>query len=418
MWQSLQDWFFRNITTITIVVPVLAFLIPNLVLLLRHAVTPFPSDWLNESNYTFAYKLPVEDNWKQMKGTAKQQWGRLTDDDLDVIAGKQDELLGKIQERYGITKDEAAEQVRDWTATMNDGKKDSRRESYRRPTELKTSWPPWMSAAANFISRRRRALLVGLGVVIFFVIAAEAALSWGDNETKARTTALAFPPPLCSRSGNSQLLIFVHGWNGDPADTWKRFPELACADPTLAGVDIIVVNYPTFAKRRNLHIPALARWVNEEINKIDDGQKYRKIAIVAHSMGGLIGREMTIYRKLGDQQSIGLMVEIGTPHGGADDAKLANSLGISKDLTEEMMHDSTVLNTLTSQWFSFKKDRPYTFCLTSPQDSVVLEQSAMAFCDNSLEYPMWGHTEMVKPLDLSDTRYDRPISKIREFMSQ
>ena len=39
-----------------------------------------------------------------MKGSAKQKWGKLTDDDLDVIAGKQDQLAGKIQERYGITK--------------------------------------------------------------------------------------------------------------------------------------------------------------------------------------------------------------------------------------------------------------------------------------------------------------------------
>ena len=50
----------------------------------------------------------MEGKWKQMKGAVKQKWGKLTDDDLDVIAGKQDQLLGKIQERYGITR-EAAE---------------------------------------------------------------------------------------------------------------------------------------------------------------------------------------------------------------------------------------------------------------------------------------------------------------------
>jgi uncharacterized protein YjbJ (UPF0337 family) len=54
----------------------------------------------------------IEGNWKQVKGRVKEQWGKLTDDDLDVIAGKRDQLLGRIQERHGIAKSEAEEQVR------------------------------------------------------------------------------------------------------------------------------------------------------------------------------------------------------------------------------------------------------------------------------------------------------------------
>ena len=53
----------------------------------------------------------IEGNWKQLKGKIKTQWGKLTDDDLDVIAGKRDQLLGRIQERHGIAKDEAERQV-------------------------------------------------------------------------------------------------------------------------------------------------------------------------------------------------------------------------------------------------------------------------------------------------------------------
>ena len=56
----------------------------------------------------------IEGNWRQLKGKVKQQWGKLTDDDLDVIAGHKDELLGKIQERHGIAKEEAERQVREW----------------------------------------------------------------------------------------------------------------------------------------------------------------------------------------------------------------------------------------------------------------------------------------------------------------
>jgi uncharacterized protein YjbJ (UPF0337 family) len=58
--------------------------------------------------------------WKQMKGSAKQQWGKLTDDDLDVINGQQDTLIGKIQERYGIAKEEAQKQADAWINASQD----------------------------------------------------------------------------------------------------------------------------------------------------------------------------------------------------------------------------------------------------------------------------------------------------------
>ncbi|MBP0599929.1 CsbD family protein [Herbaspirillum sp. LeCh32-8] len=62
----------------------------------------------------------VEGNWKQFKGKAKEQWGKLTDDDLDVIAGKRDQLAGRIQETYGVNKDEAEKQIRDFEKRNED----------------------------------------------------------------------------------------------------------------------------------------------------------------------------------------------------------------------------------------------------------------------------------------------------------
>jgi len=62
----------------------------------------------------------VEGNWKQFKGKVKTQWGKLTDDHLDVIAGKRDQLMGKIQESYGITKDEAEKQIKEFEERNKD----------------------------------------------------------------------------------------------------------------------------------------------------------------------------------------------------------------------------------------------------------------------------------------------------------
>jgi uncharacterized protein YjbJ (UPF0337 family) len=59
----------------------------------------------------------VEGKWKQLRGTARAKWGRLTDDDLDLIAGHRDQLIGRLQERYGIARDEAEKQTDEWAAT-------------------------------------------------------------------------------------------------------------------------------------------------------------------------------------------------------------------------------------------------------------------------------------------------------------
>jgi uncharacterized protein YjbJ (UPF0337 family) len=60
----------------------------------------------------------VEGNWKKMKGTVKERWGKLTDDDLTAIAGRRDQLEGMIQERYGYAKERARNEIEDWYRSM------------------------------------------------------------------------------------------------------------------------------------------------------------------------------------------------------------------------------------------------------------------------------------------------------------
>jgi uncharacterized protein YjbJ (UPF0337 family) len=62
----------------------------------------------------------IEGHWKQVTGRAKEQWGKLTDDDLNVVAGRRDQLVGKIQERYGLVKDEAERQLSEWSRHASD----------------------------------------------------------------------------------------------------------------------------------------------------------------------------------------------------------------------------------------------------------------------------------------------------------
>lgn len=60
----------------------------------------------------------IKGKWKQLTGTIKEKWGKLTDDDLQVLEGNSEYLAGRIQERYGIAKDEAERQVREYERTL------------------------------------------------------------------------------------------------------------------------------------------------------------------------------------------------------------------------------------------------------------------------------------------------------------
>ena len=60
----------------------------------------------------------IQGKWTQMKGGIRTKWGKLTDDDLDVIAGQRDKFLGKLQERYGMSKEQAERDLDEWRNSL------------------------------------------------------------------------------------------------------------------------------------------------------------------------------------------------------------------------------------------------------------------------------------------------------------
>ncbi|HVW28065.1 MAG TPA: CsbD family protein [Polyangiaceae bacterium] len=60
----------------------------------------------------------IKGQWHQLKGQVKSKWGKLTDDDITNISGKKEQLIGRLQQRYGIMKDQAEKQVDEWLARL------------------------------------------------------------------------------------------------------------------------------------------------------------------------------------------------------------------------------------------------------------------------------------------------------------
>jgi uncharacterized protein YjbJ (UPF0337 family) len=62
----------------------------------------------------------LKGKWRQLQGALRKRWGKLTDDDVSIIAGQRDQLIGRIQERYGVAREEAQKQVNDWQPAADD----------------------------------------------------------------------------------------------------------------------------------------------------------------------------------------------------------------------------------------------------------------------------------------------------------
>ena len=75
----------------------------------------------------------IQGKWKQMKGTVRQKWAKLTDDDLEYIAGNREHFAGRLQERYGIAKEEAERQLDEWTKGVTQPTMSETRASESRP---------------------------------------------------------------------------------------------------------------------------------------------------------------------------------------------------------------------------------------------------------------------------------------------
>ncbi len=71
----------------------------------------------------------MKGKWKQLQGAVKTKWGKLTDDDITVINGQREQLIGKIQQRYGIARDEAQRQVDEWKEVSESQVEEKRRAS-------------------------------------------------------------------------------------------------------------------------------------------------------------------------------------------------------------------------------------------------------------------------------------------------
>lgn len=217
---------------------------------------------------------------------------------------------------------------------------------------------------------------------------------------------------------NHKLLLFIHGIFGGAGPTWEQFPQLAASDERLKDFNICAIDYQTYVGRRNLDVLRTSQFIGSQLELGWNARKrYSEIDVIAHSMGGLVSRQIDILSSAGHRPlEFDKIVEIGTPHAGSPEpdkpwlSRLLHKFGYWPE-AEDMEVDSTYLGQLNNEWISLRP-APVDYCIGSQQDEYVPLDSALADCppQHTVPYNGGGHTDLVKPDGHDDLRYRTPIA--------
>jgi len=212
--------------------------------------------------------------------------------------------------------------------------------------------------------------------------------------------------------GNTNLLLFIHGFSGESSDTFGKIPELLMNDANMDGWDMKPLGYTHFVK------PELGKdiWAGiEDVDKIADYlatsikfkfDEYDRIAIVAHSLGGLVAQRAIINLPKEFQSKVSHLIMFGTPSNGIN-AELLTKLWNTK--YKDMSSDGEFITALRKDWKdSFSDGYPFKLKIAAAtNDEYVSSDSCYKpFKDDECETIDGNHLSMVKPDDENDDAYN------------
>ncbi len=204
------------------------------------------------------------------------------------------------------------------------------------------------------------------------------------------------------KEANNQV-VFIHGWNGD-RDSFGAFPEYI---ESTIDCRCLIYDYPTGILEKSPSIMYLSsnleNWLNNYV-------KASNVAIIAHSMGGIVTRKFIVrehWRKQPFNRRIKHISFIASPHNGATFASLGKKIPfISKKQLEEISPNSPFIFELNDQWTSWCNDNVPNGCsvrsLFGTNDNIVSTNNAKGLDINAIPILNADHTGIVKPISAND----------------
>jgi pimeloyl-ACP methyl ester carboxylesterase len=217
--------------------------------------------------------------------------------------------------------------------------------------------------------------------------------------------------PYRRKEGNPNVLLFVHGFSGNSAETFGETLNMLVKNPQFGGWDIFSIGYSSDI------FPSIGKglWsVNPDISKVADYlntmlahqfRDYKQIAIVAHSMGGLAVQRAVLNADSETFKKIKYLILFGTPSSGLRKASLFRFWNTQ---VRDLSHQSKFIQTLRKEWSSrFTKEFDFTFkTIAGSKDEFVPVQSSLSPFDKKYHGIIEGnHITMIKPIGIDDNEH-------------
>lgn len=235
------------------------------------------------------------------------------------------------------------------------------------------------------------------------------------------------------REATQKLIVFVHGFSGDPTLTWtnrsgESWPELMQADDAFRDFNIETIPYQTPLLSRTSTIVEVATRLLRQLEDEGIFSQYNEIYFVAHSMGGLVVKQMLVNlnrpKQIEKLRRVKAVLYISTPAQGANIAELGSLFSVNPQLRDMKPADlNSFLQSLEDQWQDLLRDRgteifPQSFCAYETKPTygtiVVSRVYAATICDQN-PFPVdANHTDIVKPASRDADIYRWARARIKE----
>ena len=245
-----------------------------------------------------------------------------------------------------------------------------------------------------------------------------------DRQETAKTSKVV--TSFRETEGANNLLLFVHGFSGEASDTFGIIPELLAKESKMDGWDMRPLGFtrpvqPELGKdiwAAGIDIDKIALYLSSNIkNKF---KNYDRIAIVAHSLGGLAVQKAILDLKPEQRDRISHLIMFGTPSKGIDPEQVAKKWN---NKYKEMSGDGPLISKLRADWSeTFKDGTPFKLKVAAATDDdiVSVESCHGPFSEDVREYVDNDHFRMVKPADENDDAYSLILNTLtnNEFSNQ
>ena len=220
--------------------------------------------------------------------------------------------------------------------------------------------------------------------------------------------------------GANNLLLFVHGFTGEASDTFGIIPELLSKESKMDGWDMRPLGYtrpvqPELGKdiwAAGIDVDKIAMYLSSNIkNKF---KNYDRIAIVAHSLGGLAVQKAILELKPEQRERISHLIMFGTPSKGIDPEQVAKKWN---NKYKEMSGDGPLITKLRSDWSeTFKDGMPFKLKVAAATDDDIVSVKSChgPFADEVKEFVDNDHFRMVKPEDENDDAYNLILNTLTD----